>query len=186
MRLTRIYTRSGDGGTTRLAHGEEVPKDHPRVVAYGVVDELNAAIGVARATGLGPKVDAALAPIQNRLFDLGADLATPRSAEVEFPVPRLESGDVKALEELIDETNAVVGPLENFVLPGGSPGAAWLHVARTVCRRAERQVVTLAREEEIGEHALAWLNRLSDALFVLARLENHERQVPEPLWEPDA
>ena len=122
--------------------------------------------------------------IQNELFDLGADLATPATSQARHPVPTVEPRHIEKLEGLIDEFNEVVGPLTNFLLPGGAPGAAQLHVARTVCRRAERAATTLAREETIGPTVLRYLNRLSDALFVMARYENHERGVPEPLWEP--
>ena len=183
-RLTRIYTRMGDDGTTQLASGHEVPKDDPRVWAYGAVDELNAQIGVALAEGLDERLAETLPVIQNELFHLGADLATPLSEGAEIQVPRIESRHVVALETLIDELNAVVGPLENFILPGGSPGAAALQLARVVCRRAERRAVTLAREEPVGDQVVPYLNRLSDALFVMARFENHRRGVEEPLWDP--
>lgn len=183
MRLTRLYTRAGDDGNTRLADGRRVAKDSPRVEAYGCVDELNSAIGMAMAVGLVDRLREVLDPIQNRLLDLGGDLATPRDAEVEFEVPRITDADVSRLEPLIDEFNEATGPLENFVRPGGAPGAAALHVARTVCRRAERAVVTLAGEEDIGVAVVSYLNRLSDLLFAMARFENHERGVAEPLWE---
>ena len=183
-RLTRLYTRKGDAGTTRLASGEVVPKDSPRVEAYGTVDELNAQVGAALSGGVCAKLAAELSRVQNELFDLGADLATPRGDEPEAPVPRIEARHVEALEGLIDELNEAVGPLENFILPGGSPGAAALHVARTVCRRAERRVIGLARDEAVGPQAIPYLNRLSDALFVMARYENQQRDVDEPLWQP--
>ncbi len=125
-----------------------------------------------------------LPAIQNQLFDLGSDLATPATSQARHPVPTVQERHIEALERLIDEFNEVVGPLTNFLLPGGSPGAAQLHVARTVCRRAERNATTLARDEAIGPTVLPYLNRLSDALFVMARYENHERGVAEPLWEP--
>jgi len=183
-RLTRIYTRMGDDGVTQLASGREVPKDAPRVRAYGVVDELNAHIGVALAAGLDERLAEALPVIQNELFHLGADLATPPSEGAEIQVPRIESRHVEALETLIDELNAVVGHLENFILPGGSTGAAALQLARAVCRRAERRAVALSREEQVGDQIVPYLNRLSDALFVMARFENHRRGVEEPLWDP--
>ena len=183
-RLTRLYTRAGDGGSTRLGSGTEVPKDSPRVEAYGCVDELNAHIGVALAAGVCERLAEPLERIQNELFDLGGDLATPAADEPEFEVPRIEERHVKALEILIDELNEAVGPLENFILPGGSPGAAALQVARTVCRRAERRVISLTRDEETGPQAVPYLNRLSDALFVMARYENQQSGVPEPLWNP--
>ncbi len=183
-RLTKLYTRTGDGGLTRLGAGTEVAKDSLRVRAYGTVDELNSCIGKAIAVRLCERLSAELTAIQNQLFDLGGDLATPESENPEFDVPRIGTGHVNKLEVLIDELTEVVGPLENFILPGGSPGAAALHVARTVCRRAERRVVSLAREENVGADKVSYLNRLSDALFVMARFENREAGVEEPLWQP--
>lgn len=183
-RLDRIYTKTGDEGLTGLGGGQRVPKDSTRVQAYGTVDELNSQIGVALATGLCERLARELALIQNELFDLGADLATPGVSQARHPVPTVERRHIEKLERLIDEFNDVVGPLTNFLLPSGSPGAAHLHVARTVCRRAERDAVRLARDEQIGELVLPYLNRLSDALFVMARYENHERGVTEPLWRP--
>jgi cob(I)alamin adenosyltransferase len=183
--LNRIYTRAGDGGKTRLATGAPVPKTHPRVEAYGAVDELNAQIGWARTTlAAEPLVDAMLARVQNDLFDLGADLATPERAEAREDLRVLE-GQVARLEGEIDQLNAELEPLTSFVLPGGSPAAAALHVARTVCRRAERASVGLG--EAAGEHlspaALKYLNRLSDLLFVAARFAN-ARGADDVLWRP--
>jgi cob(I)alamin adenosyltransferase len=183
-RLTRIYTRTGDEGLTGLGGGQRVPKDSMRVETYGTVDELNSQIGLALAMGLCERLATELPPIQNQLFDLGSDLATPMDSQARHPVPTVEPRHIEALERLIDELNEVVGPLANFLLPGGSPGAAHLHVARTICRRAERAATTLARAEAIGPTVLPYLNRLSDALFVMARYENHERSVTEPLWRP--
>ncbi len=183
-RLTKIYTKTGDTGLTGLGGGQRVPKDAQRVETYGTVDELNSHLGVAIAIGLCERLASELLLIQNELFDLGSDLATPATSQARHPVPTVEPRHVEKLERLIDELNDVVGPLANFLLPGGSPGAAQLHVARTVCRRAERAATTLARDEEIGATVLPYLNRLSDALFVMARFENHERAVPEPLWQP--
>jgi len=183
-RLTRIYTKTGDEGLTGLGGGQRVPKDSQRVDTYGTVDELNSQIGVALAAGLCDRLTAELTLIQNELFDLGSDLATPATSQARHPVPTVEPRHIEKLERLIDELNEVVGPLANFLLPGGSPGAAQLHVARTICRRAERAATTLTREEAIGPTVLPYLNRLSDALFVMARFENHERGVSEPLWEP--
>jgi cob(I)alamin adenosyltransferase len=185
-RLTKIYTKTGDEGMTGLGGGQRVPKDSRRVETYGMVDELNSQIGVALATGLCERLSGELRRIQNELFDLGADLATPASSQARHPVPTVEPRHIEKLERLIDELNEVVGPLTNFLLPGGAPGAAQLHVARTVCRRAERTATSLARDETIGPTVLPYLNRLSDALFVMARYENHERGVAEPLWEPGA
>jgi cob(I)alamin adenosyltransferase len=153
-----------------------------RVATYGTVDELNSAIGVALATGLVPRLAQALPIIQNELFHLGSDLCFLEDDKVAFRIPQIAPHHVQALELLMDELNEVVGPLENFVLPGGAPGAAQLHVARTVCRRAEREAIALAHDETIGMFVIPYLNRLSDALFVMARYENHERGVPEPIW----
>jgi cob(I)alamin adenosyltransferase len=181
-RLTRLYTRKGDDGTTGLGGGQRVPKDSPRVSAYGTVDELNAAIGVALAHGLSPRLEKVLPVVQNELFHLGSDLCFVEEDKQKFAMPQIEARHVEALEHLIDELNAIVGPLENFILPGGSAGAAALQVARTICRRAERDVLTLSRHEAVGHFVMPYLNRLSDALFVMARYENHERGVAEPLW----
>jgi cob(I)alamin adenosyltransferase len=183
-RLTRIYTKTGDEGMTGLGGGRRVPKDSPRVRAYGTVDELNSAIGVALALGLSERLTTELATIQNELFDLGSDLCWPEDDERRGRIPTVQPKHVDRLERLIDELNEVVGPLTNFLLPGGAPGAAQLHLARTICRRAERETITLSHEEPIGELVLPYLNRLSDALFVMARFENHERGVAEPLWQP--
>lgn len=185
-RLTKIYTKKGDEGHTSLGGGQRVPKDHLRVTAYGTVDELNSQIGVALAGGLCESLAAVLPEIQNELFDLGSDLAFVEEDKALYKLPQIEVRHIERLEALIDEMMAAVGPLENFILPGGSIGAAQLHVARTVCRRAERDVATLAREESVGANVLAYLNRLSDALFVMARYENFMRSVPEPLWKPGA
>jgi cob(I)alamin adenosyltransferase len=183
-RLNRIYTKTGDEGMTGLGGGRRVPKDSARVRAYGTVDELNSAIGVALALGLTERLTSELATIQNELFDLGSDLCWPEDDERRARIPTVQPKHVGRLEGLIDELNEVVGPLTNFLLPGGSPGAAQLHLARTICRRAERETITLSHEESIGELVLPYLNRLSDALFVMARFENHERGVAEPLWQP--
>lgn len=185
-RLTKIYTKGGDKGTTALGGGQRVPKDDLRVAVYGTVDELNSQIGVARAMGLCERLDTELAHVQNELFDLGSDLCFLEEDKGKWSIPQIEARHVEKLERLIDEMTAVVGPLENFILPGGALGSAQLHVARTVCRRAEREASTLEREQGVGEHVLSYLNRLSDALFVMARFENHERGVPEPLWKPGA
>lgn len=188
-RLTKLYTRAGDEGETSLGGGQRVRKDSLRVTAYGTVDELNACLGVSLATGLSPRLDEVLRPIQNELFHLGADLCFPEAYKVKHPehfLPQIEARHIAHMEQLIDEFNAAVGPLENFILPGGALGAAQLHVARTVCRRAERAVVSLAHEEAVGAVALHFLNRLSDLLFVMARYENRQRGVAEPLWNTTA
>jgi len=182
-KLTKIYTRAGDDGSTSLGGGRRTPKDGPRVAAYGAVDELNAALGAALSVGLVDRVAEELRRVQNELLHLGADLCTPEEDKARYPVPVIEARHASQLEATMDELSAQLGPLQNFVLPGGSPGAALLHVARTVCRRAERDAVALARSEPLGSQVVPYLNRLSDALFVLARWENHERGVPEPLWD---
>lgn len=183
-RLTKIYTRTGDDGTTALGSRQRVPKDHLRVEAYGAVDELNALLGLALAQDLSDLSRQSILLIQNQLLHLGADLAFP--TEDGQQVPRIESRHIDGLEKLIDEINAVVGPLQNFILPGGAPGAAALQVARAVCRRAERHTVTLARQENIHPENLHYLNRLSDLLFVMARYENNQQNIKEPLWDPHA
>jgi cob(I)alamin adenosyltransferase len=185
-RLTRLYTRRGDEGETSLGGGQRVAKDSLRVEAVGTVDELNAVLGVALAHGLAPRLAEILPPIQNDLFHLGSDLCFLEEDKAKTPLPQVEARHIEALEKRIDEFNALVGPLENFILPGGSVGAAHLHVARTVCRRAERTVVALAREEPVGEFALRYLNRLSDLLFTLARYENQQRGIDAPLWDSRA
>lgn len=185
-RLTKIYTRKGDEGKTSLSGGQRVSKDSLRVSAYGTVDELNSQLGVALAHGLSERLAELLPAVQNELFHLGSDLSFLEEDKQQYSIPQIEARHVRRLEAIIDELTAVVGPLENFVLPGGAVGAAHLHVARTVCRRAERAVIALAHEEGVGEHVIPYLNRLSDALFVMARYENHARNVPEPLWDSRA
>jgi cob(I)alamin adenosyltransferase len=185
-RLTKIYTRTGDDGSTALGSKQRVQKDHPRVRAYGSVDELNSFIGLALAQGLSQRLAETLPPIQNQLFHLGAELSFPPGEGEEYKIPKIGGRHIQSLEELIDELNAVVGPLENFILPGGSSGAAALQVARAVCRRAERRVVILMSNEEVRAEALAYLNRLSDLLFVMARYENKQRGIAEPLWDTRA
>ncbi len=182
-KLTKIYTKTGDEGQTTLGTREKVFKDSLRVKAYGDVDELNSVVGLAMAAGLSPSSSEILPAVQNELFHLGSDLAFPDSEGESFQIPRIEARHVKALEKVIDELLVIVGPLENFILPGGCIGSAYLHVARTVCRRAERSVISLAREETTNPVTIQYLNRLSDALFVMARYENHFRGVVEPLWD---
>ena len=185
-RITKVYTRTGDDGRTGLGGGQRVEKDSPRIEAYGTVDELNSQIGVALASGLCQPLVAALGSIQNDLFHLGSDLCTLEPDKQRRPVPRIEERHVAALERVIDRLSEELPPLENFVLPGGCPGAAQLHVARTVCRRAERLVVALARRESVGAQTVPYLNRLSDALFVMARYENRKQGVPDILWDSRA
>ena len=182
-KITRVYTRGGDEGTTSLGTGERVAKDAPRLEAYGTVDELNSVIGWAISIGLSPAVADALRGIQNELFHLGADLCVPEEDKLRLPVPQIGAPHVEGLEALMDRLSESLTPLDNFILPGGSPGAGALHVARTVCRRAERHVVGLARNEKVGAHAIPYLNRLSDALFVMARYENRQRGAADVLWD---
>jgi cob(I)alamin adenosyltransferase len=169
----RIYTRGGDRGETSLIGGRRVRKNAPRVEACGTVDELNAAIGWARSKGQPPDVDAVLAGVQRDLFDLGADLATPSGGG------RIGPRHVARLEAAIDGFDARLPPLRNFILPGGARPAAALHLARTICRRAERRIVRLG-----DERAIAYVNRLSDLLFVLARCANHAAGLPDVPWKP--
>jgi cob(I)alamin adenosyltransferase len=187
--LNRIYTRTGDGGSTRLATGAPVSKASVRVEAYGGVDETNAAIGQARQHTAGDAVlDAMLERIQNDMFDLGADLATPEQhGKPEWEPLRILDGQVERLEREIDLLNAEMAPLTSFVLPAGSAAAAALHVARTVCRRAERTCVALSELEGeiVGKPAIKYLNRLSDLLFVAARWSN-DKGAADVLWKPGA
>ncbi len=183
VRLTRIYTRGGDGGETSLGDGSRVAKQDLRVAAYGTVDEANAAIGLARLHAEAA-VDAALARIQNDLFDLGADLCTPEGGGGK-PELRILASQVARLESEIDTMNAELKPLDSFVLPGGTACAAHLHLARTVVRRAERLVAELARRETLNPEALKYLNRLSDHLFVLSRHVN-DKGARDVLWRPGA
>jgi cob(I)alamin adenosyltransferase len=182
-RITKVYTRTGDDGTTGLGGGQRVPKDSPRIEAYGTVDELSSTIGVAMALGLEPRLTETLARIQNELFNLGSDLCILEEDKVKMPVPVVEERNVDALERLMDELSEELPPLDNFILPGGSPGAAQLHVARTVCRRAERLTIALARLEPVGPFVVKYLNRLSDALFVMSRYESAKRGIPDILWD---
>ncbi|MGD9827774.1 MAG: cob(I)yrinic acid a,c-diamide adenosyltransferase [Hyphomicrobiaceae bacterium] len=188
VKLNKIYTRTGDKGTTGLGSGERVPKHATRIAAYGTVDETNAQIGMARwHIGQGqPGLDSKLLRIQNDLFDLGADLCVPdRGKPLDYEPLRVTRDQVKRLEAEIDELNSEMKPLKSFVLPGGSPAAAALHVARTVCRRAERLMVQLAGEpdEAVSAPALQYINRLSDFLFVAARYVN-DRGRSDVLWVP--
>jgi cob(I)alamin adenosyltransferase len=182
--LNRIYTKTGDAGETSLVTGVRVPKDDARIACYGTVDETNACIGMARLTATG-SLDQMLARIQNDLFDLGSDLATPEEPVPSFKVLRIIDAQVDRLEAEIDEMNAYLSPLTSFVLPGGSATAARLHLARTVCRRAERLAVELARREKVGEPAVKYLNRLSDHLFVASRFAN-DKGARDVLWVPGA
>ena len=181
--LSRIYTKSGDAGETGLGSGQRVPKDHPRVTAYGEVDELNSVLGLFAAYCPDTVERTFLYAVQNDLFDLGADLCVP-PADGEEPAHalRIVEEQYLRLERAIDRWNENLEPLRSFILPGGSPAAAWLHLARTVCRRAERSLVTLMRTEPVNKHALIYLNRLSDWLFVLGRTANANGG--DVLWVP--
>ncbi len=183
VQLTRIYTKGGDKGTTSLGTGKRVPKHDLRVEAYGTVDEANAAIGIARLH-TSSDADATLARIQNDLFDLGADLCAPEGDGAKERL-RIVEAQVERLEQEIDTMNAELAPLNSFVLPGGSPASAYLHLARTIARRAERDITRLAETEPVNPAAIRYINRLSDHLFVLARYEN-DKGANDVLWKPGA
>lgn len=185
-RITKVYTRTGDDGTTALGGGQRLPKDALRVKVFGTIDELNSIVGLVRCQTPSPETEAALAEIQNDLFHLGSDLCILESDKESKTVPVIEQRHVTFLEELIDRSAEKLPPLENFVLPGGSVASSYLHLARTVCRRAERLLVSLDRVEPIGPFALRYVNRLSDALFVLARAENQARGFEDVLWNSRA
>jgi cob(I)alamin adenosyltransferase len=182
--LSRIYTKSGDQGETGLGDGSRVPKDHSRVASYGSVDELNAVLGLLVSQFPQTAEVDLIRGIQNDLFDVGADLCLPQPPD-EVPGARLRvtAEQAERLERAIDRLNEALTPLSSFILPGGQGAAAWCHLARTVCRRAERDVVTLARTESINPHVLVYLNRLSDLLFVLARVYNNNGR-HDVLWRP--
>ena len=175
-RLTRIYTRTGDAGTTGLASGARVAKDAPRIEAIGAVDELNSVLGVLLAEALPERLHACLDGVQHDLFDLGGELSVPGHAI-------MSAAHVERLERELDRLNAGLSPLEDFVLPAGTPAAALAHVARAVCRRAERRVVTLSRKQKVAPALRAYLNRLSDLLFVVARELNCAAGRPDVLWK---
>ena len=185
-KLTKIYTRTGDDGTTGLGNGQRVKKHSRRTEAFGAVDELNSQIGVALASDLEDELGKVLQTVQNELFHLGADLCVPEQDKQPSKGPRIEQRHVDALEGVIDRLTVKLGPLENFILPGGSTGAAQLHVARALCRRAERATTALAEHEAIGPLVVTYLNRLSDALFVMAREENRHRGVSDVYWDSRA
>jgi len=183
VQLTRIYTKGGDKGTTSLGSGKRVPKHDLRVTAYGTVDETNATIGLVRLHTAGqPDIDAMLGRIQNDLFDLGADLCTPEDP-ADYPPLRIVDEQVDRLEREIDAMNADLRPLNSFILPGGTPAAAHLHLSRTVARRAERDITALAAEQTVNPQAIKYINRLSDHLFVLSRFVN-DRGALDVLWVP--
>lgn len=185
MTRVGIYTRAGDGGETGLFGGGRVPKDDARLEAFGSLDELNAALGAARAAGLPSDLDGLAERLQGDLLALGADLATPPGSQARTDeVVRLDDGAATALEAEIDRCEAELAPLSRFILPGGCAGGAALHLARTICRRAERRLVTLKRTQEISAAALPFLNRASDLLFVMARLANARAGAEERAWAP--
>ncbi len=180
----KIYTKTGDSGETGLFGGPRVSKGDPRVEAYGEVDELNAALGAVRAIVEDPELEAQLAKVQEELFCVGAELATPHGAKARAAIPPVDAAWTARLEAAMDGWDDELPPLSRFVLPGGTRTAAALHLARTVCRRAERRVVSLAAEQELDALVLAYLNRLSDQLFVAARIANHRARREEPTWDP--
>ena len=183
----KIYTKTGDDGTTGLFGGDRIHKDHLRIEAYGTVDETNSALGLVRAhSNIHPEnqfLDHLIHTIQSELFILGADLATPSESKVE--VPRIKESQINQLEQNIDQLEAKLPPLKHFILPGGSVLASTIHLARTICRRAERQTVRLSHQESINLLTITYLNRLSDLLFVLARWTNHMLGLNEEAWRPD-
>lgn len=178
----KIYTKTGDRGDTGLFGGARVSKANPRVEAYGEVDELNSVLGLVLSEPFDEAISALLTSVQSRLFDLGAELATAPDSKVSLGIPLLGEADVEALEQAIDRAESELAPLKTFVLPGGSRAAAYLHLARTVCRRAERRMVALASDESVRPEALRYVNRLSDALFVFARLANHRAAIADVPW----
>ncbi len=179
----KIYTKTGDSGKTSLFGGKRVPKDALRVETFGTVDELNTLIGIVRAGKVNSTIDSILEEIQNDLFTLGADLATPKDP-VGKRIKRIDASSVTRLENRIDAIDPTLKPLRNFILPGGNRTSALLHFARAICRRAERLAVKLEREEHIGRRPVMYLNRLSDLLFVLARKANALGNVHEKTWKP--
>ena len=184
VKLTKIYTRGGDKGQTSLGDGQRVPKHDQRVAAYGTVDEVNSILGIARLVAEG-EIDTILARIQNDLFDLGADLCTPETPAPKYPPLRIVDSQILWLETEIDRINSDIPPLDSFILPGGSRLSAYLHLARTVARRAEREMTLLGEEETVNEAAIRYINRLSDLLFVLARHCN-DKGASDVKWIPGA
>lgn len=184
--MKKIYTRTGDKGTTSLFGGDRVEKNHPRIDAYGTVDETNSFVGMALAHLADQPGEEKLSPLlerlQRELFVLGADLATPTDAKP--VVPRISADHVEQLEREIDAFQTDLPELKNFILPGGTPAGATLHIARTVCRRAERRAVEASAAKDVNEQAVIYLNRLSDLFFVLARWANHQAEAPETTWTP--
>jgi cob(I)alamin adenosyltransferase len=179
----KIYTKTGDDGTTGLFGGDRVPKDHSRIEVYGTLDELNSLIGLALTQNMPQRLASALLDVSSLLFTAGADLATPLAPPPTYPIPRIAEAHTAYLERLIDEYDAELSPLKAFILPTGTAASASLHLARTVCRRAERGVTALARTEDIGEEIGKFINRLSDYLFTAARMANHLANVPDTEWK---
>jgi len=186
LRITKVYTKKGDKGTTRLGGGQEVAKDSTRILAYGTVDELNSVIGIAISFEPSVDVRTTLTNIQHELFTLGGDLCVLEKDKKKWQMQQIKSAHVDALEELMDRLNEELKPLEDFILPGGTKVSAFLHQARCVCRRAESLVVKLSKEEELGESVLKYLNRLSDTLFVLARYENFKNGLDDVYWQKES
>ena len=185
----KLYTRTGDDGTTGLFSGARVSKDHPRIEAYGTVDELNAVLGLVlsacdRGHSFERRMHEVISALQSRLFDIGADLATPEGAKQQSRIHRIDDGDVTEAEGWIDEMDSANLPLRTFVMPAGTELAARLHLARTVCRRAERAIISLGSIEPVGDPLLRYMNRLSDLFFAMARRANHERNIPDAPWTP--
>lgn len=183
VRINRVYTGGGDDGTTALGGGQRIAKDSRRIEAYGTVDELNSLIGVAIAAGIDKRMLERFHIIQQLLFNLGSDLCILEEDKERLPVPQIEDRHVRDLESWMDEWNEELEPLKSFVLPGGDMATAQLHVARTVCRRAERCVIALSREEAVGQHVVVFLNRLSDLLFVAARYHAKHAGIGDVLWD---
>ncbi len=179
----KIYTKTGDKGTTALYGGDKVSKNHPRLKAYGTIDELNSYLGLAISFGKNDKLNNILSALQNDLFDLGGDLATPTEKK-KLKINRIDDSYINVLEKIIDEIDSLLPELKVFILPGGSVVASHLQVARTICRRAERETVELSESFDINEKVVVYLNRLSDLLFVLARYANLTENISEPVWEP--
>lgn len=182
-RITKVYTRTGDNGETSLGTGERIDKTAQRVEAMGAVDEVNAAIGMAMSHVMHDDLRSTLVEVQHALFHMGADLCVPENAKVDYPVPRITEGHVTYLESVMDRLSQELPPLENFVLPGGTPAAAALHFARSVCRRAEREVLRLDEQEPLSDAVTIYLNRLSDALFVMSRYDNKAAGCQDCVWD---
>ncbi len=183
MRISKVYTRTGDGGETRLGGGQKTSKDSARIESFGTVDELGSFLGVVLTAGVSGDLVKVIRRLQNDLFHMGSDLCLLAEDKKKHPIPQIEKRHVDGLEAEIDRLQEHLKPLEEFILPGGTAAAAHLHVARCVCRRAERLVVHLAQGEEVGPYVVSYLNRLSDLLFVMARYENLKKGVQDPQWD---